>query len=136
MAENTTDVYVSKNVANQDVPGLPSELTIQDTVGGRHTSPVVDFTTPNVGAYHVSTLTRAMLDEFVDKCPHSIVIENVVTDLSSSKDCNLDGPWSYRDSKTVVMTYILGDSREKRQISLCNLKHCGFCGPSRSGPFR
>ena len=133
-AEVPTDSLVSNQLTNKNISEPASEPNIQDTVEGRHNSSPADFIAANyLGAIRASTLTRAMLDEFIDKCPYSIVIEKVLTDLSTADDCNLDGPWSYRDSKKVIVTYILGDSGEKRQISLCNLRPRGFGGPSRSG---
>ena len=81
-------------------------------------------------------LERAILDEHIGKCSHSIIIQSVETDLSDSSECSLDGPWLYRASKKVIITYLTGDCGERRRISLLNLLRRGFCAPSPSGQLR
>ena len=64
------------------------------------------------------------------------VIETVETDLCSSAERGLDGPWSYRNSHNVTITYAVGDCGEKRLIRLTDLERRGFCAPSRAGQLR
>ena len=94
-----------------------------------------DETRPTVTA-GAATLTRATLDERIVNCEHHILVESVETDLSVASECSLDGPWSYRDSTRVVITYLTGDCGERRRINLPNLLSRGFCAPSRSGQLR
>ena len=84
----------------------------------------------------VAILMRTTLDGYAANTPHSIVIESVETDLCSSSERGLDGPWSYRNSHNVSITYAVGDCGEKRLIRLTDLERRGFCAPSRAGQLR
>ena len=84
----------------------------------------------------IAILTRTTLDGYAANSPDSIVIESVETDMCSSSERGLDGPWSYRNSRNVLITYAVGDSGEKRRIRLDNLRLHGFCAPSRAGQLR
>ena len=84
----------------------------------------------------IAILTRTTLDGYAANSPHSIVIESVETDLCSSSERGLDGPWSYRNSLNVSITYAVGDCGEKRLIRLTDLERRGFCAPSRAGQLR
>ena len=103
----------------------------------RCNSPPESFIQPGfVQTEGVSILTRSMLDDFIDKCSHNVVIESVLTDLDSPEVRNSVGPWSYKDSTKVTVTYLVGDDGERRQISLADLKRRGFGNPSRCGRLR
>ena len=97
-------------------PAIQAEHIAEDD--GQRAPSAVRPAEPNLTSVHgVATLTRATLDEYIGKCPHSIVIEGVVTDLGSS-GCNLDGPWSYRNKNTMCSSHIAtGDGGERRRIA-------------------
>ena len=78
----------------------------------------------------VSFLTRAMLEELEERSASDIVIESVQTDLVGTAS-DLNGPWAYKDSTKVIVTYLTGEMGEARRIIWSNLCKRGFCDPSR-----
>ena len=78
----------------------------------------------------VSFLTRAMLEELEERSASDIVIESVQTDLVGTAS-DLNGPWAYKDSTKVIITYLTGEMGERRRIMWRNLCKRGFCDPSR-----
>ena len=79
-------------------------------------------------------LTRALLDQHIKHCSHDVLIESIQTDLVSTTNDGLDGPWPYKRDKNVLITYRIEKSGEKRQISWEHLCREGFCElPYREG---
>ena len=71
-----------------------------------------------------------MLEELEERSASDIVIESVQTDLVGTAS-DLNGPWPYKDSKKVIITYLTGEIGERRRIMWRNLCKRGFCDPSR-----
>ena len=95
--------------------------------------PAIPSRPPNPADFNrVSFLTRAMLEELEERSASDIVIESVQTDLVGATS-DLNGPWAYKNSKKVIITYLTGEIGERRRILWQNLCRRGFCDPSRQG---
>ena len=130
LAATFMDCADSVNDACPPPPDAPSDSAtsangqpnLDSVVPSRHSNP------PDLN--RVSFLTRAMLEELEERSASDIVIKSVQTDLVGTAS-DLNGPWAYRDSTKVIVTYLTGEMGEARRIIWSNLCKRGFCDPSR-----
>ena len=62
---------------------------------------------------HISTiclLHKHLLDEIAAKNMQSIQFTNVTTDIEEKSPTCILGPWKYKNSETVIITYLLNET--------------------------
>ena len=74
----------------------------------------------------IKLLTRSDLDKYVDDCPKCVEITGIKTDIVDDEEGDLTGPWKYKNSSLVTVSYTLLDDGIQSSIRLNDVHNRGF----------